>query len=429
MKGWRPWRWVVRRDPAEELNEELGFHFQERVRDYIERGLSPEAARLAAAERFGDARRVREACASMLAADRAAEARRTLWRVSWLDVKLGLRMFFKYPGLSLVSVIAMAVAIAIGAGYFTVLGTWLDAALPLPEGDRIISIRTVVNGSGLDDASGEDALQWRDAITSVTDFGAFRNVGRNLTADGRTDVIDVAAMTASGFRLARTAPLMGRPLVDEDERADAPPVVVIGFDEWQRRFGGDPAILQRSIRLDDTTHAIVGVMPQGFGFPVNHQYWVPLRLTPQIPSDQLRVFGRLTDGVSLEEARAEARALGDRLAVEFPKTHRNRRPIVVPYTHAFVGIQSPEMELFIRTVQFGFGLLIMVVAVNVAILVYARTTTRMGEIAVRTALGASRARVVALLFVAALVPSLVAAALVVGILQIAITLIGAGVES
>ena len=131
------------RIPQKELDEELGFHLEQRTRDYIDRGMSPEAARDGGG---GAIRRCARACATR--ASRCSRliapprARRTLWRVSWLDVKLGLRMFVKYPGLSLVSVIGMAVAIAIGAGYFTVLGTWLDATLPLPEGDRIVSIRT-----------------------------------------------------------------------------------------------------------------------------------------------------------------------------------------------------------------------------------------------------------------------------------------------
>ena len=291
-RSWRPWRWIVRPDPKEELDEELRFHLEQRTRDYIDRGMSVESARDAAAQRFGDVACVRDACAPMLARDRASEARRTLWRISWLDVKLGLRMFIKYPGLSLVSVTGMAVAIAIGAGYFTVLGTWLDAKLPLPEGDRIVSIRNrSITGSSLSDASGADFLQWRDEVKSVRDLAVFRDQARNLAVDGSTDVIQAAAMSASGFRVARVAPIMGRPLVDEDERPGAPPVVVIGYEEWQSRFAGDPRILDRAVRLDDTVHAIVGVMPQGFGFPVNHRYWVPLHVTRDIGDDQLLVFG------------------------------------------------------------------------------------------------------------------------------------------
>ena len=438
-RSWRPWHpaapkpqgkggWIVRPDPKEELDAELQFHLEQRTRDYIARGMSPESARRAAAQRFGDPARVRDTCAPMLAADRAAEERRTLWRISWLDVKLGLRMFIKNPGLSLVSVTGMAVAIAIGAGYFTVLGTWLDATLPLPEGGRIVSIRNLVNESGLDDASGSDVLEWRDALKSVRDIGAFRNEGRNISAEGRTDVIQLAAMSASGFRVARVAPLMGRALHDDDERPGAPPVVVIAFEEWQKRFEGDARILERTVRLDDTVHAIVGVMPEGFAFPVNHRYWVPLRVSREIANDQLRVFGRLADGVSLSEARAEAAALGARMAIDSPKTHGRRRPAVLPYTHAFIGVQGPEMELLMRGVQYGVGVLLLIVAVNVAILVYARTATRTGEIAVRTALGASRARVVLQLFVEALVPSVLAAAVGLGIMQVALNMIREAVK-
>ena len=414
-------------NPQEELDEELRFHLEQRTRDYMDRGMSPEAARNAAAHRFGDAARVREVCTPMIAADRASDARRTLWRVSWLDVKLGLRMFVKYPGLSLVSVIGMAVAIAIGAGYFTVLGAWLDAELPLPDGGRIVSIRTLVGG-GMDDASGAEFLQWRDELKTIRDLGTFQDQRRNLFIDGSMDVIDVAAVTASAFRVARVAPLMGRTFVDDDERPGAAPVVVIGYEEWQRRFGGDPRILERTLRLDNAMCAIVGVMPQGFGFPTAYRYWVPLHVSPDIGTDQLRVFGRLADGFSLKDARAEIAAVSDRMATVFPETHANRRLRVLPYTHAFIGIQGPEMELAMRGFQFGLSVLLLIVAINVSVLVYARTATRMGEIAVRTALGASRARVVSQLFVEALVPSIAAAVVGLVILRVALGMIRTAIE-
>jgi predicted permease len=417
--GFRPWRGIVPRDPKEELTEELQFHLEERTREYIARGMSPEAAREAASKRFGDATRVRDACAPMLAADRAQEQRRTLWRISWLDVKLGLRMFVKYPGLSLVSVMGMAVAIAIGAGYFTVLGTWLDSSLPLPEGERIVSIRKVGGGS-TDNASGAEFLQLRDELQTVRDIGTFRDQRRNLAADGRVDVVEVAAMTASGFRVARIAPVVGRVLTDDDERPGATPVVVIGFDEWQRRFAGDPRILERTLRLDDTVYAIVGVMPQGFGFPINYRYWVPLTVSPDIEADRLFVFGRLADGFSMKDARAEVTAVGDRMAADLPNGRSQRRMRVMGYTHAFIGIQGPEMELAMRALQFGVSVLLLIVAINVAVLVYARTATRLGEIAVRTALGASRSRVVSQLFVEALVPSLAAAVIGLAIAKVAL---------
>jgi predicted permease len=200
-------------------------------------------------------------------------------------------------------------------------------------------------------------------------------------------------------------------------------VLVIGYKEWQRRFGGDPAILGTTVRLDETVHTIVGVMPEGFAFPLGHQYWVPLRVTETtpMPGVELEVFGRLAPGFTLAQARAELAAIADRKAAASPQSPRPERPQLSAYNQAFMGIRGPEMELAVRAIRIGIGLLVLIVAVNVAILVYARTATRSGEIAVRTALGASRVRVVAQLFVEALVMSVASAAL-------GLTVAGAGLR-
>ena len=337
--------------------------------------------------------------------------------ISWIDIKLGIRMLVKYPGLSLVAVVGMALAIAIGAGYFAAFGAMLDSTLPFEDGHRAVVVSNrMVSGPDAGDTgpvSPHDFVQWRSQLKSIEDVSAFRDDRRNLIApDGRTKEAPVAAMTASGFHFTRVAPLLGRTLIEEDERPGAPPVVVIAFEEWQREFASDPEILERTIRLDETMHAIVGVMPQGFAFPVNHRYWVPLNLTG---ADQpgsgppLYVFGRLAGGFSMREASTELMTIGDQTAAAFPKTHEHIRPQPTPYTLAFFGPAAPEQQLALRGIQFGVALLLVIVAVNVAILVYARTATRGGEIAVRTALGATRRRVVAQLFVEALVLSLTAA--------------------
>ncbi len=408
------------RDPQHEIDEELKFHLDQRIRDYIAQGMSPQVAREAAIERFGSVARVRKVCTSLLRADRAAEDRRIFVNVSWLDLKLGIRMLAKYPGLSAVAVTGLALAIAIGATYFGILGAVLDSTLPVDDGDRAVAIqtRTVAgpDAGGRAGLSPHDFLEWRTALRSVTELGAFREDSRNLvTADGRTYLVRVAAITASGFRLMRVPPLRGRTLHDEDERPHAPPVVVIGYDEWRGRFNADPHLVGSAVHLDGTTSTVVGVMPEGFAFPVRHHYWVPLRLTAADASPaaepSLQVFGRLAAGFSLAEARAELAAAGERMAVAFPQSHANVRPQALPYTRAFIGIEGPEMELTMRSLQLGVGLLLLIVAVNVAILVYARTATRTGEIVVRTALGASRIRVVSQLFVEALVLTCSAAAI------------------
>ena len=433
LRSSRAWRRVFPPHPEHEVDEELGFHMDQRIRDYIAKGMTPEAARAAATERLGDMTGVRRTCKSILAAERAAERRRTMVKLSWLDLKLGVRMFAKYPGLSLVSVFGMAVAIAIAAGYFAMFGPMLDSTLPFDPGGRMVVVLTrtptgTAGGASTMSSSVHDFEQWRDALKSIADLSAFRDSSRNLiTADGQAYPVRVASMTASGFRITGIAPALGRTLIAEDERPSADPVLVIGFEEWQGRFNGDPAILGRTVRLDETQHAIVGVMPQGFGFPVNHRYWVPLRPAgfdrSEAAGPTVNVFGRIASGFSLEGARAEAAALGEQIAAALPRTHKDVRLVVQPYTDAFLGLDGPGAKLALRSVQFGVSLLLLLVAVNVSILVYARTAARAGEIAVRTALGASRARVATQLFVEALVPTVTASVLGLGLLGVALMVV------
>ena len=420
-------------DPKHEVDEELRFHLEQRTRDYIARGMSPEAAREAAAQRFGDTAQVREACTSVLLAERAAEERRALVKVSWLDVKLGLRMLAKYPGLSLVAVGGMAIAIAFGAGYFALVGSFLDSRVPIDRGDRVVMIRNRsvpgpdAAGAGRIDDVGPaafDLRQWQDRVKSVVELSAFRDDKRNLiTEDGQVQLVRVATITASGLRLTRVPPLLGRTLLDEDERPGAPPVLVLAYEQWQRQFNGDARILGRTVRLGDTRYTIVGVMPGGFAFPIRHGCWVPLRLTERDANPgggpPLNVFGRIADGYSLSQARAEFTAIGQGMAAAFSQSHGTVRPEVVAYAQAFIGIEAPAMQLGLRSLQFGAAVLLLIVAVNVAILVYARTATRFGEIAVRTALGATRGRVITQLFVEALVLSIAAATMGLTLLVIA----------
>lgn len=421
------------KDPKQEIDDELKFHIEERTRDYIARGMTPDAAREAAAQRFGDAERVRNACTWALTAHRASEERRRIARVSWLDVKLGLRMFAKYPGLSVVAVAGMAVAIAIGAGYFSFVSILLDSNVPIEGGDRVVLIknRRVAGGVavrtgrlGEPGATGQDLQQWREQVKSVAELSAFRDERRNvITENGATQLVRVATITASGLRITRVQPLLGRTLLEEDEQPGATPVIVLGYEQWQRQFNGHPAILGRTVRVEEVPHTIVGVMPEGFAFPILHSAWVPLPVAGLNATNgtgaSLHVFGRLADGYSIEQAQAELAAVGERMAAAFPETHRGMRPQVMTYTQAFVAMEGPEMEMQERSMQLGAALLLLIVAVNVAILVYARTATRLGEITVRTALGASRGRIVLQLFIEALVMSVASAGLALTLLYVA----------
>ena len=181
-----------------------------------------------------------------------------------LDLKLALRLMRKSWGLTLVGGVAMAVTIGLGTSIFTLWNTATTTTLPLPDGDRIVAIQTFdpLSQQIHRDSSLEDLRRWREGLRSVTDVSAMRIAQPTLaTPDGAAGPISVAEMTASAFRLARVQPLLGRPLLDEDER-NGTNAAVIGFDQWQEGFSSDPAVLGRRLRLDDVEYTVVGVMPE-----------------------------------------------------------------------------------------------------------------------------------------------------------------------
>ena len=388
-----------------ELSREIDAHLRLIEDRLIAGGGSPAEARRAARRAFGGQ--------IELTKERQRDARSFRWMgESWLDVKLGARMLRKYPGLTIVGGLGIAAAVAISTVSFAFFYSHLYSTLPLDEGDRIVALENwnVETNNEWRQAL-HDYVAWRDEMRTMESVGAFRTVNRNrIVPGGASEQVQVAEITASGLRIARVPPLLGRPLLDDDERTGAAPVVMIGENVWRLHFGSDPMIVGRSLQLGATTHAIVGVMPKGFAFPVNHDYWVSLRSDPsplargQGPA--IFIFGRLAKGATTADAQAELTAIGQRTAAAHPQTHARLRPQVLPYAYPILDIQDVTLTQ-VAAMQATVSLLLIVVAVNVCILVYARTATRQSEIAVRTAIGASRARIVAQLFIEALVLSIV----------------------
>lgn len=352
------------------------------------------------------------------------EVRENRW-LGWLsgltlDVKLGGRMLGKYPWLTIVG--GLGLAVAIGAG--TVLGTFLsivNSTAPLPEGDRLVAIENWdLENNNQERQILHDFLAWRDGLHSVQDVGAYTDARRTIRApDLSPSTALFAEMSAAGFRVASIPPLLGRTLLEEDERPGAPNVLVLGYDIWERAFGTDSTIIGREVSVGAEIHTVVGVMPDGFGFPMYHEAWTPLRVRPSIfeprTGPDLRVFGRLVPGATLDQAQAELTAIGQRTAAETPETHEMLRPEIIPFT-------MQPWDDFGSTSFVGFHvlilLLLLVVCVNVAVLVYARTAIRESEIAIRGALGAGRRRIVGQLFIEALVLCGVAAVVGIGIAEL-----------
>lgn len=331
---------------------------------------------------------------------------------SWLDVKLSLRMLVKYPGVTLAGGLGMTVAIGLGAGFFDFSRDLFRPRLPLEDGERVMAIQNQdVSTDRAERRSLHDFRRWEAALESFQELGAFRTVHRNLIhPDGRAEPIPVAEISASGFGVARVPPGLGRPLLAIDERPGAPPVAVIGHELWRSRFGGDPDVLGATIQLGGTRHTVVGVMPEGFRFPIHHRAWIPMPAEPRYEPREgpsVFIFGRLRPGIDVARARAEVERLGRIMAAESPATHAHLRPRVVSYTAQFNDLDSRAAGIL----QILFTVLVLVPCANVAILVYARTMTRRNEIAVRSALGAGRRRIVSQVFVEVLVLAALSAAI------------------
>ena len=334
--------------------------------------------------------------------------------MSWIDFKLGLRMLVRYPGLTLVGGLAMAFGIFVGAACFEFYSQVLHPELPFDEGDRVVDV------SLFDDRSREkeprllhDFAMWRSELSTIAELGAARPLIPNLViGDGRGEPIRAATMTGSAFGMTGVPPLMGRTLVPADDSPSAPNVLVIGYDAWQIRFGADPRVIGRTVLLGDVEHAVVGVMPPGFGFPVNEELWIPLRVDPTslepLRGPGVMVFGRLAPGATYDQARTELSTLVARSRAERPDAYEHLHARVLPYAEAALGITHLGDRLGIMSINAFAGLFLILLCGNVALLMFARAAAREGEIVVRTALGASRRRIVWQLFSEALVLGTVA---------------------
>jgi predicted permease len=300
-------------------------------------------------------------------------------------------MMGKTPGLTALSVLSLAVGIGLATAAFTVVYGIFLRPLPVPEGERMVRLWDVHRARRYNIyIPAEEFARRAAAVTSFEGLAAFYNRALPLeSAERPPQIAHGAFITANAFALMSARAAQGRGLLPEDERPAAPPVVVLSHAVWQGQFGADPAILGRQVRVGTDWRAVVGVMPPGMNFPEREHFWAPLDAAQaRATGEPLRVFGKLRQGVSIAQAEAELNVIGGTTTIPGYQPGEVAQR-VMPYTRGLSGSDEAQFVLALVAV---LTLLLMVAAANVANLMLARNAARVPELAVRSALGAGRSR-------------------------------------
>ncbi len=339
------------------------------------------------------------------------------------DIRLAFRGLIRRPGAALIAIVALGLGIGLTTGMFSIVSGTILKGLPVEDPQDIMAVSRVNPSQGPNRLAmrTSDFLDLGERQTAFEGLGAYDVASFNLAASGGPpEFISGAYITPNTFRLLRTAPVVGRDLTDADAVPGAPNVALIGHDFWQARFDGATDVIGRTVRVDGQPTEIVGIMPEGFEFPINQRLWRPLPAGPRSidrgAGPRLSAFGRL-DRTSVEGAENDLRRIMAQLSLEYPETNEGITVVVAPYVQEVVGYQMPGV-LF--TMLAAVSLVLLIACANVANLLLARASLRSKEVALKTALGASRSRVVFQLLVDSSAIALLGAGLGIGVAEIAI---------
>jgi putative ABC transport system permease protein len=398
--------------PARETRivREIAAQLEDFYQDAIARGLGDAEADAFARAQVADWRRMAQDLwlvdranarpaleRAAVALEESGHARRTGIRMIadlLHDMRFAVRQFAKNPVFTAIAALTLALGIGANTAIFSVVNGVLLRPLPYPDPDTIVRIYEIVPQWGPFAVSPAAFLDWRRQSTTLERVAAFSVDSETLATEEFPERVVSAAVSWDTFDLLRVKPALGRTFVRDEDAPLKNRVVILSYGMWQRRFGGDPRILERRLSLSGVPCAIVGVMPAGFAFPsAEVEFWSPLGLeTADAPrgAHYLGVVGRLKGATTIEQARAEMKTIAERLAVQYPDSSKDESAEVVALHEHIVGQIRPALMTLLGAV----GVVVLIACGNVANLLLVRASVRNKEIAIRTALGAGRRRIV-----------------------------------